>query len=332
MKSISKIKIIVCFVLSISNYSKSQESSSSISFHAVELGGDKNIFQASVFSSSAKVYSKPDTNSIIIESLYFKNPLNLLEVGEDVKEIKTEIIDSFNVKHSLTTFKIQSWYKISLKSGIGFIKNSDVSTHTFGDEKGLCNYFFLQKNSCWIYKFDNTKNQFVDSLELKSFRNDYAKTVEVNSWKNVNILFRSTMTNAYCGGGITTVFVIDANGKLSELIRTESSFDDEIPDGHVSNLFLPIKFNQGKVLLILNGDIENVFNTFTGELNISKFPPKLIVPKNEFAVFNDTQIISQQDMNGELLLNTDGSYKTKTIEKTKYFKWNGFQLTEIKNY
>ncbi|MGZ5549015.1 MAG: SH3 domain-containing protein [Nitrososphaeraceae archaeon] len=330
-----KIFGLTLFCLRISYQSTAQNTSpqliKNIFFHPIENDNYRNIIQPTTFSNSTKVYSQPDTNSVVLLDFKFKTHLRLLGEWDDTKEIRTEKVKENGERVTFTQFTNLRWYKVELNEGNGYIKSSNVSTHTFTDNKGLFDYFFITKESCYLFKYDNVNKQFIDSIELKSFRCDIVQSVNSNGWQNVNMLFRTTMINAYCGGGTTNIFIVDANGKLSELITTKSYADDGSADTYGSNVWLPIKFENEKILLIANGDIDNVFDRYSGQLNTFPFPKEMTIPKIKLVIFKEIQEKSLYDHNNEPILNKDGSYKSKTIKNvTKYLRWNGKELVPIK--
>lgn len=329
------IFILTIFLLTHSDQIVAQNSNlhaaKNVSMHPLENNAYRNIIEPVTFSDSSKIYSKPDTNSAVLQVFKFKTHLRLLGEGDDTKEIRTEMVRENGEKYSMTQFTNLRWYSVELIDGIGYIKASDVATHTFTDENGLFDYFFQTSGNCYLFKYDRNKKQFIDSLEIKSVRGDLIHSISPNGWKNVNMLFRTTMINAFCGGGTTNVFIVDANGKLSELISTKSYSDDGSADAYSSNVWLPIKFDKGKILLIDNGDVENVFDINSGQLNTYTYPKELTFPKIELIVLKEIEEKSLYSSNGEPILNANGSYKSKAVKNTViYFRWNGAKLDQIK--
>ncbi len=300
-----------------------------ISFHSIENNQYRNTIQPATVSNLTKVYSQPDTNSQVLQVLKFKTHLRLLGEWEDTKEINTEKVNENGEKYRITSFTNLKWYKVELKETNGYIKSSNVATHTFTDNKGLYDYFFTTKENYCLLKYDNTKKQFVDSIELKNFRGDITKSINSVKWQNVDILFSTTMINAYCGGGTTNVFIVDANGKLSELITTKSYADDGFAYSFSSIVWLPMKF-ENKVLLIANGDVDSVFDKYTGQLNTFSFPKETTIPKTELVIFKEVEENLLFDNNNEPILNKDNSQKSKTIKTLKYLRWNGKELVPVK--
>ncbi len=308
----------------------SLQTGKNISFQVIENNEYRNMILPSTISNLTKVYSQPDTNSVVLSEFKISTYVRILGEGIDTKEIREERIRENGEKYTFTKFSNLKWYKIELKERNAYIKASDVATHRLSDNKGLFEYFFIAKEACYLFKYDNKKKQFVDSIKLTIPRPDIVQSINSNGWKNVNMLFRATIINAYCGGGTTNVFIVDANGKLSELITTSFSAEAGGSDFYSSNVWLPIKFTNEKVLHVANGDLENVFDKYSGKLNTLRFPKEIKTPKMELVIFKEREGQGLYNENYEPLLNKDGSAKSKIIKNsTKYLRWNGVKLVAI---
>ncbi|MBI1289176.1 MAG: hypothetical protein GC178_16540 [Flavobacteriales bacterium] len=288
--------------------------------------GTGNIFYPTILSDSTKVYDRPDTSGSVLQVLRFTKALNILAEGDDVNRVNVEAVNENGETYTYIKYTVMRWYKIQLKDQVGYVDASRVASCTFNDPKGLYKYLFLFGK---IIKFDYATGQFVDTLQILSFRGDVVRQIDPRGWKNVNLLLSLTMINDYCGGGETTVFVIDANDSLSELIRTESYYDDGGEGGHASMVWLPITFYTGRVRHILNGDVENVLNTYNGELNMYQLPNGLDAAENEVVVFKDVAETAIVDENEEFLFNEDGSQRYIETETLKFLRWNGAELVPI---
>ncbi|MCD6065686.1 MAG: hypothetical protein K0S33_512 [Bacteroidetes bacterium] len=301
-----------------------------IAIHSLQNNFYSNYVEPAVCSDSGKVYAMPDTNSEVLRAILFNTDIHLLGKGEDTEEIVVEKIAEDGHTYKAKSYLRLIWYKIELDNWIGYIRASDVATHTFTDSKGKFKYFFQTENSCRLLKYDINTKKWADTLEIEHLRGDIVRVIESAGWKNTDILFRVTRINAFCGGGTRDEFIIDANGKLSGLLSTDSYADDGSADAYGSTVWLPLKFNKGKILLIANGDVEQVFDTYSGQLNVYPFPKGVTIPPTELIVFKESEIKSLYAKNGEPLLKPDGSYRSTVKNTTKYFRWNGTKLIRIK--
>lgn len=294
----------------------------SISWHDVENGYYGNTNNPLIYSDSAIVYSKPDTSSAVINALQFKEPIKILREGFD---------------ESLRP--IRKWYEVNQGMSKGYIKAVDVATHVFYNMEHHTYYFVVtdfipsltETYGFAIYKYDDSKKQFTGTFKSDRIRGDIVVEVNRAGWKNVDLIIHGRQIDAYCGGGIFETFVVDANGNMTELISTSQSGDDGSADSYASTVWLPIKFPNKNVLLVQDGDVEHIFNEISGTLNTRSFPKQLTFPKMELIVFNEVKVESIVDKNGEMVLNKDGSYKSKVaMNKTTYYRWNGVKLVMVK--
>ena len=318
---------------------KQQAASKVIPFHTIENNAYKNYVNPATISNLTKVYSKADTNSKVLLTLDINTKLNLLGKGEDSWETVTEKINDSGKKYVSKQYYIINWYKIAIANGEGYILASDVASHSFTNTKKQLDYIIVTEYSkdfnpigdCFtIYKYDRKKKRFVDTLVSKNIRGDVIQVVKNVSWKNVDILIHAKMINAYCGGGESDAYIVDANNKLSTLITTSSYADDGSADSYCSNVWLPMTINN-KIQLIANGDTDSLFISFSEKLNDYPFPKEITIPKEELVVFNEKEYKSIYNKKGDPLMNKDGSYKSKkTKDKTKYLRWNGKKLVKLK--
>jgi hypothetical protein len=293
-------------------YAQTNRNDTGIRFRLIENDDFyNNILNPVTFLDSTKVYSRPDTSSEVLKVIEFNTELTLLREGND---------------NSINWYEIESWNKI------GYIKANDIIKHSvIGDG----NKYFIQNlpRKTVVYKYSNQKKQFMDTLELSIYTNTVEQIMH-DGWKNVNCLFKISRISPTCGGGGTSLYIIDANNSMSVLISTGYNNTESIVDEPYveSTVYLPMKFMNGKVLLVEDGDLKNIFDGHTGKLRTTSFPKDLTFPKGELVVKN---IITEQavlDANKKPIYIEDNAwnYKTKTIIKNEYYRWNGKKLILLK--
>ncbi len=332
--------IILLLNWGISNVSAQDNSNTKvreIPFHTIENNGYKNYVNPVIITNFCKVYSQVDTNSKVLLTLSFNTKINLKGEGEDAWTTTTETINN-GEKHIINQYIKVKWYKIALQNGEGYIVASDVATHSFAKDDKQTDYFVVTDyskqfnsdgNNFTIYKYDRKNKHFVDTLVTRNVRGDLIQFLNVK-WKNVDVLIHAKMINAYCGGGMTDIFIVDANQKLSQLISTASYADDGSADSYNSTVWLPL-IVKNKVELLPNGDTDSIFNSFSENMTKYPFPKGISVPKKALIVYNEVKHSSIYNKKGEPLTNKDGSYKSKKIkDKTIYYRWNGKKLVKLK--
>ena len=120
MKNFLKTFPLILFCLTISYQTIAQNTSPH--FNPIENNYYRNIIQPTTVSDSTKVYSQPDTNSVVLQVFKFKTHLRLLGEWDDTKEINTEKVKENVEKYTFTHFTNLGWYKIELNYGNGYVK------------------------------------------------------------------------------------------------------------------------------------------------------------------------------------------------------------------
>ncbi|TND08337.1 MAG: hypothetical protein FD123_2368 [Bacteroidetes bacterium] len=281
-----------------------------------DLLGDyyENFVNTAVFTDSAKIFTAPDTTAAFLCHAPFRAPLKILQRGGN-------------------------WYKVELRDRrTGYIAQADVAEHTLTDPAGKNEYYLLPdfigpngKYNLLIYKYNLKEKKFTDSLVISQPLEATYKVQELSclDWKNTGMLFRFTAIQAYCGGGTTEIFIIDAGGKLSELCR--SFCGGEQGDISCTTTWLPVTFPAGKVMLVENGDLDNIFNRHSGTLNTHAVPKDIAAKPSELIVIKKYETTSMLDKNGEAMLTESGSFKsTVTKNVTHYYRWDGKKMVKLK--
>jgi hypothetical protein len=293
-------------------YAQTNRNDTGIRFRLIENDGFyNNILNPVTILDSTKVYSRPDTTSEVLRVIEFNTELTLLREGND---------------------NTNNWYEIESWNKIGYVKAKDIIAHSM---MGDSNKYFIKNlpRQTMVYKYSLQRKQFMDTLEISIYTNT-VEQIKHDGWKNVNCLFKISRISPTCGGGGTSIYIVDANNSLSELIRTGYNNTESIVDEPyvASAVYLPMKFMNGKILLVKDGDLKNIFDGYTGKLRTTSFPKDLTFPKEELVI---KSIITEQavlDANKKPIYKADEAWnlKTKTIIKNEYYRWNGKKLTLLK--
>lgn len=254
----------------------------------IEIKGDTgngyfNMISPVVFANKTSLYEKPDSASKVLATLNFNTPVEIADLN-----------GFWN-----------GWYEVSVHNQKGFMPAAVIATRKFtthikGDE---FNYFIIAAHSekynpgqgFTIYKYNALHKRFTDTLTVNDYRADIAKAMSCTSWKNADFLFRTEQIQAYCGGGTTELYIVDANGQMKELFTTYEFADDgEEGGGYFASAVFP-----------KNVTTDTIVRHEYGETGVYK--------------------------NGRALKNKDGSYKMKIVDDTTtYYRWNGKELMTVK--
>lgn len=227
------------------------------------------------FKNQTYIYCSPTTESKIIDSL----PANtIVESWKPIiRSYKPKDIEKDGKTVTLNKRK-ESWYKINLKGKKGYLFEKGLAI-----KKLRNNILFGEKPNEYKYQllsFDSKEiSKIIDSMDLNK---NHGYNID---WINYNWLSLCKGVVRYhdfrqsCPGTSTTTFIsISSQGHIKKIISSHS--------GEMSNstIYFPLKFESGKTLLVANGNVEQIFNRYSGELNTFEYPKELNVPINEMII------------------------------------------------
>lgn len=102
------------------------------------------------------------------------------------------------------------------------------------------------------------------------------------------------------------VFVTYKNGRMNEI--THSYFSGEADISEFTKVYIPLKFGDGKILLVENGDSEHMFNSWDATLKTIPYPKNCKVP------------ITQ------LVVTVQGDTESGKAQIVRYYRWDGEKL------
>jgi hypothetical protein len=259
----------------------------------------------------------------VIDTLKFDDNVRILDEGY---ESHTELLNKVMYSNS------ELWYKIEHPGIDGYVKGADIAAHTFSNYKSHYLYYFTpgKGSDLKVYKYDEEKKMFVDSLTIWSVAEASYKVHELSTtgWKNMDMLFRVDVVQPFCGGADASLVITDEYGKMSKLISSGSYGEED--DDYTSKVYLPVTFINGKTLLIENGDAEHVFDMYTGKMHTFPFPKNLPFPRNELIVKKVHSKKGVTDAEDNPIKNKDGSNKVIIKNYIEYYRWNGKVLKRVK--
>ncbi len=249
------------------------------------MTGYFNLINPVVFIDTVFVYSQPDTSSEIITKLQFNTPLDLA-IGDYVSHS-----DYWNtIKLGDQTAYIPAYSVAAQK----FISNSQGKDYTYFIVNNYDKIAHTPVRGFTVYKYDIQQKRFIDSLRTEYMSAHIAKELNHTAWKNVDFLLFTQEIRAYCGGGESEYYIIDANGKLQILINTGVYNDD--------------------------GEEETTMGS------IVKFPKNVATDTIKYTKFKNKNVFNKKGM---LIKNKDGSPKRTGVDSIKYFMWNGKSLVKL---
>lgn len=272
--------------------------------------GYEDHFEQSVNRNEGKLFESPDTNSQVVWQ------------------------DNRPFKHYLTPLRTATnqgikWYKVSVEGEVeGFIREQDFVKYSFYGANE--SYYYVVnnpiKNSNPYYQIIRRNKIGTDTFELGMYWS-YMRSKEKYSHttlSGVTKLLQFEFFNAQCPGTNEEVLIADVGDSLTKIA---SSFGQgEAGWSEHRTVYIPVKLGDDKVLLVANGDVENIFNTYRVKLNTFNYPKDIGVPIEELVV-----IVKETYEPDETANQDEETYITKrTAYKEEFYHWKNNRLIKIK--
>lgn len=266
------------------------------------------------FQKPTFIYCSPSTESKIIDSI----PINteIVSWKPIIRTYRPKEIERDGKLVVVNRVK-EIWYETEINGKIGYLAESDLSikklssTILFGEIPNEYGYRILSFDS-------KNSNQLIDSMKLNRNHGYEIESIIYNGLDLCKGVIRYRDFRQSCPGTSSTTFVsINNQGGFNKLL---SSFNGTEAS---STIFFPLKFISGKTLLVADGNENEIFNFYSGELNTFSYPKEINVPINQLIV--ETRIEYAEDIEG---LSAEEIKITKS--DTIYYRWNGTELKEIK--
>lgn len=143
--------------------------------------------------------------------------------------------------------------------------------------------------------------------------------------KDVDLLFNLVYFRESCPGTEIQNFWAYRNTEF-DLINS-SMATGEGGEYSYESMYFPVKFNDGKVLHLLNGSLQQVINPVTGELNSLGVPDSLDLDPENTVISKWESLSSVLDEDHRPIESDSGnSILVSKYEGRRYFSWNGDSL------
>ena len=269
----------------------------------------KSLF---TFKKQTYLYCSPSAESQIIDSISFNS--EVVSWKPIIRSYKPTEIEK-NGKLVTTNRGKEGWHETNINGQIGYLFDNGLTMKRlrnnvlFGEKPDAYGYQILSFNP-------KSKSEIVDSMDLNRNHGYDIESLIYNGLEFCQGVIRYHDFRQSCPGTSTTTFIsINNEGALKKIIFSYS--------GEVSNstVYFPLKFKSGKTLLVANGNVQEIFNHYSGELNTFDYPKELNVSINEMIVeikreYSGTLEVPEED--------------TEISNDTIYYQWNGMELNKIK--
>lgn len=275
------------------------------------------------FSDSGNIFAQPDSTSLVIEKV--PRFTKLMIYGDPVYKNNDE------------------WYYVKDNgNNWGFIKSEEIALYSLENKRlGYSLIFGIKKNSHFeaegtavLYRVNLKDNKILESLDLPLMSTRYVKEISSSTLKSIqndyseNTILVYTTSLEACPGTTIDCFIIDTGTKLQKLAEGISEGEESWSNSAV--VYIPLKFGNGKIMLVANGDTENIFDSQTASLRVFPYPNDINVPIENLIVIDYEEGEYELDKGENLIKNEDGTYKMSLIKKsTEFYDWDGKTLKKI---
>lgn len=278
------------------------------------------------FDKPTQVYAAPDKDAIIS----ILDPFTQITIEREGIEPQSKV----------------KWYYIRYKGSndrrfyqdtFGYIKGENIDIgNTYNqfilgkNETGDSNHRFKLVFTPREYASDNVKTSDTLSLDIKLFDIEYYNQYFIEDSRAL-LKGNPKITRIYwhhgesCPESEGNVFVVKTDTKLVELPHSYASGEYGFSD--YKQIYLPVRFDNGKTLLVANADVRNMYNEYDQTTNTIEYPESSGIPINELIVEIEATEEGKSDENGNILEDKNGSpIMEKTHHIIRYYRWDGKEV------
>ena len=293
-------------------------------------------------NTGTSVYTLPNIQSRQIDKLDPFTPILILKEGKQPKTNISWIKIKYEVQNDKGTYLEKQGYIINKNLSLSVVNvNATNENLEFILSKSPVLDTDLKKPKFRL----NAINRFTD-LNYKKVKN--VRTYDLNigaidyynhfyladvyntALKNMpNLLHLYWHHGESCPESEGNVFIADVNGKMSEILSSSNTGEGGFYES--TKVYIPIKFNKGKVLLVENGDSQNMLDSYSGTLKTIAYPKDCGIPIEQLVVVIEEDAEGKTDAEGNFI---EDKHKEIVMEIThkiiRYYKWDGKKLAEAK--
>lgn len=288
------------------------------------------------------VYTLPDLRSKQIGQLDPFTPILILKEGKHPITSHSWIKIKYEVQNDKGAYLEKQGYIIDKNLSLGVVNvNSTNENLEFILSKSPLLDTDLKRPKFRlnaVHRFTDLNYRKVKSVRnidlnvgaIDYYNHFYLADVYHNGLKNMPNLLRLYWHHGEsCPESEGNIFIADVNGKMSEIVSASSTGEGGFYES--TKVYIPIKFNKGKVLLVENGDSENMLDSYNGKLKTIPYPKDCGIPIEQLVVVIEEDAEGKTDADGNYI---EDKYKEIVMEIThkiiRYYKWDGKKLQETK--
>ncbi len=289
---------------------------------------DDYTYNPMVLSDTCNLYTKPINGINPFTTLENRTPITILNAGYQIF-----LNSAYDTLKKLDNKDKVYLYKVKNGKIAGYTQAENIVTHVFTDYKNKIEYLIkcapISKNNTGklrIFKYDQVAQTIIDSFIYDTYwRTPLIQVVKNHTLKNVDILFKISISGEACGIPSNIDFIANVNNKFI-IIPGSSDNGSDAGDYDTRTVYLAFIDKKGKTILLSDFAFQN---NQKSNLTIP-YPRKLKIPLSDLIVLIDEQGEEERDENNEPIL-YNGEIKIFNASKIiTYFKWSGRRLIKVK--
>ncbi len=286
------------------------------------------------FSEKSLLYCSPDENSEVIDTIGFNYEILTSDIIQRYKQdtiFSTEVATGKKSVVNVFMHETGEWLKTSIDKHIGYIKKSDLANYASSNPNFVAGFVGNNHDrKIELRSFEDSKpHAILNTYVCKQFFHDFEIRNQLfNGLDTPGSVIRFATFTQSCPSATYNEYIVIDNGQFTFVTADMSSGEANLYDAET--VYFPLKFSNGKILLVAHGEWEFIFNYDTATLNTFDYPKGIGVPIENLIVITKEHTEEVLDANGEPVMEDEYDYKVKVVkEKTRYFKWDGKKLTPV---
>ena len=286
------------------------------------------------FAEKTLLYCSPDENSEVIDTIGFNYAIITTDLIQRYKQdtiFSTEVATGKKTVVDVFLNETGTWLLTSIDKHTGYVKKSDLANYVSFYPNFLAG--FVVKNSnrqIELRSFDDSRPHAILSNYLcKQFFHEFEiKNQLFNGLETPGSVIRFTTFTQSCPSATYNEFIEFDKGKFTFI--TSDMASGEGNQYNAETVYFPLRFSNGKVLLVAHGDWENIFNYDNATLNTIDYPKTIGVPIENLIAITEEHTEEVLDANREPIMEDEYNNKVKLIKsKPRYYRWDGKSLVKV---
>lgn len=287
-----------------------------------------------VFVEQASLHCSPNSSSDILDTLPFNASVfatDRIRISEMDTLYSTEVATGKRTAIDIFANEKEVWILVEYQGKSGYLINTDLAAYYQYYPNFLAGFIGKGNETQMVLRsFDEAEpNNIIQSYSCQM----YFSAFEVRNqlYKGLDnpgdIVCYSTYTQS-CPSTLYNEYISLHNGQFRFITSDISSGESNLYE--IETTYFPLKFGNGTILLVANGDAEHIFNFQSATLNTYNYPPQIGIPIEQLVVKTGEYSEQILDNNGEPMMDENENYKVKIVKgQPMYYQWDGQNLVKV---